>query len=164
MGRRQTFVDGYNVIHRSPDLARLAGRSLELARNALINRLNASRALQQDDVTVVFDGAKGGQGYQTAERQGRVRVVYSRLGETADEVIKRSVAAATGEVRVITNDRELRDHATALGGTPVRVGVRRPRPEPRIPDDEEPESRPGKKGPAHRPKKRRGPGEPYWTP
>ena len=164
MARRQTFVDGYNVVHRNPDLARLAERSLELARTVLVNLLNASRDLQMDDVTVVFDGGKGGLSHQTAERHGRVRIVFSRLGETADDVIKRLVASTAGEVRVITDDRDIREHTALHGGVPVHVGVRRPWPELRPPDDEEEESRPSKKGLARRPKKRRGPGEPYWTP
>jgi hypothetical protein len=164
MARRQTLVDGYNVIHRNPDLARLAGRSLELARTALVNLLNSSRTLQTDDVTVVFDGTKSGLSSQTTERRGRVRVVFSRQGETADDVIKRQVATIAGDVRVITDDRDIREHTTLHGGTPVHVGIRRPRPEPRPQVDEEEEPSPTKKGNARRAKKRRGPGDPYWTP
>ena len=162
--RRQTIVDGYNVIYRSPDYARLAERSLELARNTLVSRLNVDPSLRDDDLTVVFDGAKGGQPRQSTERQGRVRIIYSRFGETADEVIKRLVAGAAGEVRVVSDDRELREHAAGHGGTAVRVGVRKPRPAPPPLGEEEDLPRPNKKGPARRPKKQRGPRDPYWTP
>jgi len=161
---RLTIVDGYNVIRRDPALAQLERRSMELARRALVNRLNADPALRHDDVTVVFDGAIAGQPYEHAERQGRVRIVFSRRGESADEVIKRLVTAASGEVRVISNDRELREHASLHGGTPVRVAPRPQRPPRAQADEDEEAPRPNKKGPARRPKKRDRRSEPYWSP
>ena len=160
---RITNVDGYNVIKRDPALAQLQGRSLELARDALVRRLNADPSLRHNSITVVFDGAKGGQPYEHAEQKGRVRVLYSRLGESADEVIKRLVDAAAGEVRVISNDRELRDHTSWRGGTPVRVVPRQRFAPTSHEEDEEDAPRPSKKGPAWRPKKRRR-GEPFWSP
>ncbi len=161
---RLTIVDGYNVIRRDPALAELERRSLEQAREALVRRLAVDPTLRKDEVTVVFDGAKGGRSFEHSERRGRVLVVYSRLGESADEVIKRLVRAASGAVRVISNDRELRDFASAHGSTPVRVVPRqRGGPSPTA-DDEEDEPRHPKKGPAHRPKKRHRRPAPFWSP
>ncbi|MHB1133882.1 MAG: NYN domain-containing protein [Chloroflexota bacterium] len=162
MARRQIFVDGYNVIHRHPPLAALAGRNLEMARTGLLNLVNSSRAFRNDAVTVVFDGTKGGQAYQSSHSQGRVRVVFTRLGETADEVIVRLVAATGGETRVISDDRGLRELAAQEGATAMGIGRRPP---PRAPGrDEDEERRPDKKGPSHRAKKRRGGEDPYWRP
>jgi predicted RNA-binding protein with PIN domain len=160
--RRLTIIDGYNVIHADPGLLHLQRRSLELARNTLITRLSSNPSLRNDDVTVVFDGTRGGSAYESVEHHGRIRVIYSRFGETADEVIKRLVNSAPGEVRVISNDNDLRSHAASRGGTAVRVAPRRP---PRPPADDEDEDLPrrtNKKGPARRPKKRDRQREPYW--
>lgn len=160
---RHTIVDGYNVIRRHPTLAQMERQNMALARDALVSRLNNDPSLRRDAITVVFDGAKGGLAREHASQKGKVRVVYSRLGESADDVIKRLVEESTGEVRVISNDRELRDHASARGGTAVSIA---PRPPARrtTDDDEEDYRRPGKKGPARRPKKadRRPP--PHWSP
>ena len=38
---------------------------------------------------------------------GGVAIIYSRLGEKADEVIKRLVAAGSEEILVVTSDREI---------------------------------------------------------
>ncbi|MHB1005661.1 MAG: NYN domain-containing protein [Chloroflexota bacterium] len=157
------FVDGYNVIRQNSTLSQYERQSLELARGALVTRLNNDPKLARAEITVVFDGTKGGLTREHVERKGRVRVIYSRLGETADEVIKRLVSACTGEVQVISNDRELRDHATAHGGIAIRVArpviPRRP-----TPDDEDDNRRPDKKGPSHRQKKRDRGGDPHWSP
>lgn len=162
---RTIIVDGYNVIRRDAGLARLEARSLELARDVLIDRLNAHPSLRADQITLVFDAARGDRDFQQVERKGRVRIVYSRRGETADEVIKRLVEAASGEVRVITNDRELREHASRHGGTPVRVAPRPPRrPARSSEDDDGYPLRADKKGPARRPKKRDRRPDPYWSP
>jgi uncharacterized protein len=164
--RRQTIVDGYNVIRADPGLLQLERRSLELARETLANRLNNDPRLQKDDVTLVFDGGKGGRTFEMAEQRGRLRVIYSRFGETADDVIKRLVAGAGGDVRVISNDNDLRSHAGAHGGTAVRVAPRpapRPRPASREADEDQPRGT-SKKGPARRPKKKDRNREPYWNP
>ncbi|MHB1415075.1 MAG: NYN domain-containing protein [Chloroflexota bacterium] len=160
---RLTIVDGYNVIRRDPALSRLERQSLETAREALVRRLATDARLRKDEVTVVFDGGKGGLAFEHSERRGGVRLIFSRFGETADEVIKRLVNAASGDVRVISNDRELRDHTARQGGTPVRV-VPRPRYYAPRENEEDTPQRANKKGPARREKKRRRQPDPYWSP
>ncbi len=150
---RQVFVDGYNVIHADRQLAALARRSLELARNTLIALLAADPKLRFDDITVVFDGADvpGGRALYTA--RGRVRVRFSRPGESADELIRRLVEAAGSDgVLVISNDRDVRSAATFTGGralgirpTPPPRAQRRAPPRPEDDDDEAPRPTFGRK-------------------
>jgi predicted RNA-binding protein with PIN domain len=71
------------------------------------------------DITVVFDGWKTGEGNETQSVTGGVKVIYSRIGEKADSVIKRIISAVKREWIVVTSDREIANHAWASGSVPV---------------------------------------------
>ena len=68
-----------------------AEMSLEQQRKRLITGLGGIAAQTGDEVTVVFDGAERVHGLPPAPRG--VRVLFSRKGETADELIRRLVRA-----------------------------------------------------------------------
>ncbi|MBI4710573.1 MAG: NYN domain-containing protein, partial [Nitrospirae bacterium] len=67
--------------------------------------------LKHHDVTVVFDGWKDGQLNETRMQKGRVIVVFSRLGEKADLVIKRILSKDRKPWIVVSSDREIADFA-----------------------------------------------------
>jgi len=48
-----------------------------------------------------------------------VRVIYSRLAEKADAVIKRIISKERKEWIVISSDREIMSHAWACGSIPI---------------------------------------------
>ena len=48
-----------------------------------------------------------------------MRVIYSRVGEKADSVIKRIITSERREWIVATSDREIADHAWSFGSIPV---------------------------------------------
>jgi predicted RNA-binding protein with PIN domain len=48
-----------------------------------------------------------------------VKIVYSRLGEKADSVIKRIISTERREWIVVSSDREIASHAWSLGSTPL---------------------------------------------
>lgn len=50
---------------------------------------------------------------------GGVRVIYSRLGEKADSVIKRMVSSDRREWIVVTSDRDIAAYAWAYGSVAV---------------------------------------------
>ncbi len=115
---RTVLVDGYNVIRRDPALARLERISLERARDTLLACINGSLQFRHDEVTVVFDGANSVEaGVWSARtfRRGRVRVVFSPPGESADAVLQRMAAAAPRDTLVVTDDREIRDSVARAG-------------------------------------------------
>jgi predicted RNA-binding protein with PIN domain len=71
-------------------------------------------------VTVVFDGAE--RTLSTALKAPRgVRLLFSRRGETADEVLRRLVRHEPEgrPVVVVSSDREVADGITAAGATAV---------------------------------------------
>jgi predicted RNA-binding protein with PIN domain len=112
--RAHLIVDGYNVTKRGfPEM------SLEQQRKRLVSGLAGLTARTGDEVTVVFDGAERVHGLPPAPRG--VRVLFSRKGETADELIRRLVRAepAGRPLVVVSSDREVADGVRRHGAYPM---------------------------------------------
>jgi predicted RNA-binding protein with PIN domain len=107
-------VDGYNVTKTG-----YAEIPLEQQRARLVSGLGGIAAQTGAEVTVVFDGAERMVGLPPAPRG--VRVLFSRKGETADELIRRLVRAepAGRPVVVISSDREVADGVRRHGAYPL---------------------------------------------
>jgi predicted RNA-binding protein with PIN domain len=74
-------------------------------------------------ITVVFDGWKSGGHREESVVMGGITVVYSRLGEKADSVIKRIICTGKKEWIVVSSDREIVLRAWACGSVPVPSGT-----------------------------------------
>ena len=101
-------VDGYNVIYAWPDLNKLAGESLEHARDRLVDVLANYAGFSGDRVVVAFDAHSAkGEGERYLEING-VQIYYTKEEETADTLIERLVGnlPQDGNVRVVTSDWE----------------------------------------------------------
>jgi predicted RNA-binding protein with PIN domain len=107
-------VDGYNVTKRG-----FNDMSLEQQRKRLITGLGGIAAQTGDEVTVVFDGAERVHGLPPAPRG--VRVLFSRKGMTADELIRQLVRAEPPgrPVVVVSSDREVADGVRRHGAYPM---------------------------------------------
>lgn len=113
--RRVVVLDGYNVIHRVPELARHMESSLEAARNALI-AICAEWLATRRDVSrffVVFDGDSAVPGNMSSPHSG-IQVLFTPTGETADERILRVVEVCGDQRRylVVSDD----NYVTRLSG------------------------------------------------
>ena len=113
------IVDGYNLIRQSDTFRQAERKSLEEGRNALIRNLIDYRRFRGHRITVVFDGWVGGSPKEERDIAGGVEIIYSRLGEKADEVIKRLLEKAGEEILVVTSDREIAVFAARRGKTAV---------------------------------------------
>jgi len=113
------IVDGYNLIRQSDTFRHSERKSLEEGRNALIRSLANYRKLRGHRITVVFDGWEGGSPREERDLASGVEIIYSRLGEKADEVIKRLLGKGDGEILVVTSDREIAVFATRRGKTAI---------------------------------------------
>ena len=109
------IVDGYNLIRQSDVLRRCERISLEEGRRALVLNLARYRKMRGHRITVVFDGWEGGSPTEERDLAGGVEIIYSRLGEKADEVIKRMLRAGSEEILVVTSDREIATFAARRG-------------------------------------------------
>ncbi len=109
------IVDGYNVTKTGfPDL------SLEKQRTRLLTGLSHLAARSGAEVTCCFDGAALEGRVPAAAARG-VRVLFSKAGETADELIRRLVRAEPQgrPVCVVSSDREVADGIRRAGARPV---------------------------------------------
>ncbi|WP_370078821.1 NYN domain-containing protein [Streptacidiphilus sp. MAP12-16] len=108
-------VDGYNVTKSGyPTLP------LEKQRARLLNGLSMLAAHSGAEITCVFDGKDLDAPVPMAPPRG-VRVLFSRSGETADELIRRLVRAEPEgrPVVVVSTDREVAEGVRKAGARPV---------------------------------------------
>jgi uncharacterized protein len=113
------LIDGYNLLHVDRILTHFNAIQLQRERDHLIDQLSAYRSLRQMEITVVFDGWQGGWPLERRERKKGIEVVFSKLGEKADEVIKRLVREKGAGVTVISSDRELSRYAEKMAAAAV---------------------------------------------
>ena len=155
------IIDGYNLLHAGRLLVRPDAQALQRERSRLISCLSVYRRQKLCDVTVVFDGWQGGEFIESKERERGIDLVFSKRGETADEVIKRMVLKKGGGVIVITSDREISNFAERMAVSVIpseqflermEQTALRPQRESSKDDDEDPG--PSKKGPSKRLSKR----------
>ena len=114
---RDILVDGYNVIQRDASFQSARQRSFEAARRALITQLINRYRHTPHRVTVVFDGDSP---REQIMHEQRIRIIFSRAGESADAVIARLAAQARAEgreVEMFSDDLEVQQAVKSAGGT-----------------------------------------------
>ncbi len=99
-------IDGYNFIKQFPGLRRLEEIDLQKAREGLIEMLVQYKRIKGHSITVVFDGAQAWPA-EPGERNRGIRVIFSREGEKADDVLKRLAAEKREGLLLVTSDREV---------------------------------------------------------
>jgi len=111
------LVDGYSLLHAWEALAPGKARYSSAAREELINRLTHYHDASGTPITVVFDGASSEIAETAFPSTPEVEIIYSRAGQTADQLIERVAhrLSSYGEVLVVTDDLAERDTVTAGG-------------------------------------------------
>ncbi|MBW5449194.1 NYN domain-containing protein [Cohnella sp. CFH 77786] len=118
------IVDGYNMIGAWPELSALKADKLEDARDKLLGLLADYQSYAGLTAIVVFDAFRV-PGLGASFRQLRLRVVYTRERETADECIERLVGEWTSvrrNVYVATSD--MVEQHVAFGRGALRLSAR----------------------------------------
>ncbi|HKI70639.1 MAG TPA: NYN domain-containing protein [Verrucomicrobiae bacterium] len=112
------LVDGYSLLHSWPELARGQPRHSAAARDELIRWLTLYHDALGTPITVFFDGQGKGHRFANARAKAGVEVLFSRTGQTADQMIERTVhnLQPYGEVLVITDDSVERETVGHFGG------------------------------------------------
>ena len=115
--RNLLIVDGYNVIFAWDSLKSLATKSLDDARERLMNLLSNYVGFTKAELILVFDAylVKDGQG-SDIERDG-YRVVFTKHEQTADAFIEKLMHELGPDysVRVVTGDRLVQCSAVNSG-------------------------------------------------
>ena len=119
------ILDGYNVAHAVPEVARHLDGSLQVARDTLVRLCQAYQARRGDigKIYVVFDGRDAEIFGSREQTQGGVTVLFSQKPEEADQRILRVIEAAKGPGRcvVVSNDNEVSNNARAFGASVLSV-------------------------------------------
>jgi predicted RNA-binding protein with PIN domain len=140
----RVVVDGYNLIHAIPELARLVDIDLERARDGLVAKLAVYRSQHNVRVTVVFDGR--GDVVPQTRPPGGVEVVFSRTPQNADAKIKsmlalekspRSWTVVTSDNSIVIFARDYRAKTIPSAEFAVQLGPKVPHLGPSRPVDQE---------------------------
>jgi predicted RNA-binding protein with PIN domain len=113
------LIDGYSLLHGWPELARGRARHSAAARDELVRRLTLYQDASGIPVTIFFDGAGPKGAMPNAAAPQSLEVLYSRSGQTADDMIERATHrfGPYGEVLAVTDDHAERDMVISLGGS-----------------------------------------------
>lgn len=113
------LVDGYSLLHGWPELAPGRPRHSERAREELIHILTKYHDATGEPITVFFDGAGAPPNVPKKDSNRNVEILFSRAGQTADEMIERVAHRfqSYGEVLVVTDDFAERDVVSGMGGS-----------------------------------------------
>jgi uncharacterized protein len=109
------LIDGYNFLKRSSLSALFDATDLDSARNYFLERLFEYKREKGVHVTVVFDATQGiSLGRQRDPYRG-IEIIYSRQGETADQVMIETIRKRLPGLVVVTSDRAILDEAKRHG-------------------------------------------------
>jgi len=151
------IIDGYNLLHAGHLPMALSAEELQRERERLVEELSSYRQARSCGITVVFDGWKTGWAVEKKERRKGIDLIFSQLGEKADDVIKRLVKDKGPGKVVITSDRDVARYAEKMGAAVIpseqfRERMDRPFVSGGKDTDEEEDEQPGfkRKGPSRR--------------
>jgi len=118
------LVDGYSLLHDWPALAPGRARHSAAARDELIAVLTRYQDVAGTPITIFFDGMGAPAGLPRPHSTRQVEVLYSRQGQTADQMIERATHRFQpyGEVLAVTNDVAERETVLSLGGMASSCG------------------------------------------
>jgi predicted RNA-binding protein with PIN domain len=88
----------------------------------MVQQLSQYQKIKKLNVIVVFDGWQSGMARESVEQKDGITVVYSRLGEKADQVIVRIAREKGAGSVVVTSDREIRNAIERFGAVAIYSG------------------------------------------
>lgn len=124
------IVDGYNVLRSGSRYRSMRAQpdhtfeKYNQVREALISDVAAFAGSEYQSVTVVFDGGDNAESAGKVQKVGRVKVMFSPYGSSADKVIEKLAHDAREknyEVLVVTSDATIQD--TVFGGMVTRMSA-----------------------------------------
>jgi predicted RNA-binding protein with PIN domain len=113
------IIDGYNLIRQSHSLCVLDQEDLQLGREALVDMLAAYKKIKGHMITVVFDAMYSHAISQQTERIKGIKIIFSRHGELADDVIKRMAEKERERALIVSSDHEILNAAESSGASTI---------------------------------------------
>src|SRR5690349_1200341 len=115
------LIDGYNVSRNMPGSRLEDGVALATARENLLAQVRQRFRGTPHHVVVVFDGNGEREVCEAIKGLHGGTCIFAQRGTSADAVIVRLTAEASGEVVVCTNDLEVRQNVAFHGATHASV-------------------------------------------
>jgi predicted RNA-binding protein with PIN domain len=112
------LIDGYSLLHSWPELAPGKPRHSAAARDELVHVVTRYHDATGTPITIFFDGSGAPPNIPKDESSRQVEVLFSRAGQTADDMIERAAHRfhPYGEVLAVTDDVAERETVGAMGG------------------------------------------------
>lgn len=109
------IIDGYNLLHKVPELARMLGTDIQGARHRLVRRVGETAHNMARQTTIVFDGREAGSDVALSSKY--LEVFFSPGNLSADTVIERLVCKCPnpGKTLVVTSDHAEHDTVSSAG-------------------------------------------------
>jgi predicted RNA-binding protein with PIN domain len=117
------IIDGYNLIRQSSALSGLDRQDIQTGRKALIDALADYKKMKRHEITVVFDGTNAPAFSQNRDRIKGIAIRFSRIGESADAVIKRMAAREKEKALIVSSDRQILSFASFQGCATIESPV-----------------------------------------
>ncbi len=118
--KKVLLIDGYNVIHRAPELKASLKGGLENARNRLALQVSTwSQTHPAFECVIVFDGDLKYVGGREVHLAG-IRCIFSRKSHDGDDEIIRYVKnfkGRTSDIIVVSDDNNVRNNCRAHGAS-----------------------------------------------
>lgn len=150
-------IDGYNYINRINGSQVMKGSSMDLLRRDFLEKCARYKKMRSARISVVFDAYDSFSPARHSENYRGIDVIYSKEGETADDVIIGWIRNRPAGLVVVSSDRAIIDEAKARGVsflTPVKFAEMLASPASGPDEEEYPDNARRKKGnPRKLPKK-----------
>lgn len=125
LARREEYllVDGYNIIFAWDELKTIAQKSMDTARQILMDILSNYQGYRGNHVILVFDAYKVPGNLGSVSRYHNIHVVYTKETETADSYIEKTTysIARHHKVQVATSDNL--EQVIILGHGALRISA-----------------------------------------
>ena len=116
--KQNYIIDGYNLGFKIPSIAKWISAgdtysAVQLIKNYLLNSL----IQKANQIVLVFDGKAGGNSGNS--KQGKMRILFSKKPETADDIIRQFIRSHQNASHwiVVSSDSEIRYTAKDMGAT-----------------------------------------------
>jgi len=109
------IIDGYNLVRQSSSFSAFDRQDIQLGRETLIQALVAYKRIKGHKITVVFDGTNAPLFSQSRDQIKGIRILFSRSGESADDVIKRMASKEREKALIVSSDLDIVGFASSKG-------------------------------------------------
>ncbi len=109
------IIDGYNLLHKDAELAKLLRTDIQLARHRLVRTVENTALKTAPQTTIVFDGREAGA--DDALTVKHLEIYFSPSNLSADSVIERLVCKYPNpeKILVVTSDHAERETVSSAG-------------------------------------------------